>query len=132
MGIFWIVYVHYRRLCYSFILTALTNYQGIQIGLIMLLSIQMLIFTLNERPYWRKSDHVAEGINECVVIFVCYGLVIVSDFVDPIETVVKKYNGYFIISIITLVAFVFLVIIIFTIIINAYKSVAERIDKYTK
>jgi hypothetical protein len=96
----------------------------------MLLSINMLIWTLNERPYWRKSEHLQEGINECVVIIVCYGLIVVSDFVDPIETVVKKYNGYLIIGIITLVAFVFLVIIIFAIIINAYKSVAERINKY--
>ena len=39
MGLFWIVFLHYRRLAYSFILTALSNYQGIQIGLIMLLSL---------------------------------------------------------------------------------------------
>ena len=71
-------------------------------------------------------------MNESVVIFVCYALIIVSDFVDPIETIVKKYNGYFIIGIITLVAFVFLVIILLSLIINAFKSISNTIKNYKK
>jgi hypothetical protein len=68
----------------------------------------MFIFIFNWRPYWKRSEHITEGINEIVVIIICYMLMIVTDYLDPLYTFHKKTNGYMIIGTITFVALAYI------------------------
>ena len=52
-------------------------------------------------------------MNEIVVIVVCYNLILVTDFVDPINKAIKKHNGYMIIGLITLVIIIYVALIIY-------------------
>ena len=72
-----------------------------------------------------KGNALQEAINETMVIIVSYAMILVTDFVDPINIQIKKMNGYFIIGIITCVAFVYIGIILVGLAVKAIKKVYD-------
>ena len=72
----------------------------------------MAIVILNSLPLNLRSDNVSESMNEVVIILICYHLMVVTDFVPMYERQVKLVNGYSMISIICLTAFVYILFII--------------------
>ena len=72
----------------------------------------MIIIILNSLPFTNTSIAIKESINECVLVFVGYHLVLVTDFVPDFELEIKKYNSYSLISLIALTIVVYMFFIV--------------------
>ena len=71
-------------------------------------------------------DNISESFNEFFIVFVCYHLMIISDFVDPIEVDVKDTTSYSLVIIIALVTLFYISSIILTAIMEWYTKRKEK------
>ena len=67
----------------------------------------MIIIILNSLPFSNTSNAIKESINECILVVICYHLLLVTDFVPDYELDIKTYNGYSIISLIIITIVVY-------------------------
>ena len=79
----------------------------------MMLSISMMILIMNSLPFQFHSDNYKETLNEIVIIFVLYHVILASDYVPASELKLKELNAYSMIYLIssTVVFLLFLIII---------------------
>jgi hypothetical protein len=112
IGLGYIFFPNYRRLLFSLLIVGLSDNVAIQIVIILLMSEMMAILVLNSRPLNTMSDNVSESINEMIIIAICYHLIIISDYVPLYEQGVKLVCSYSLISVVSLTAVVYVLIIV--------------------
>ena len=86
---------------------------AIQIIFVMMMSVIMMIITVNLKPYQSKLENFGETMNEIAIIIVLYHVIIASEFAPSYELLLKRYNGYSLIGLVTLAVIGYLVYIVF-------------------
>jgi len=104
------------------ILVLLSQHSGIQICFITQLSILMMIIILKDKPFWRRSDNILGSLDEYFIVIICYHLIVVSDLVDPIHTEIKETTCYSLITLISIVAVLYISSIFLGVFVNCYES----------
>ena len=92
----------------------------------MFISELMMITVMNSKPYQSNMENISECVNEVVVILVSYCLVVFSDFVPEYELEVKEANGNILISIVLVVACVYIIMIVY----SAFMELVRKGKKY--
>ena len=72
----------------------------------------MLIFIQNYKPFATKLENTNESINELIIMYVTYHLILISDFVPLSNTDLRVVVGYNLIIFVTISALYFLFSII--------------------
>ena len=89
----------------------------------------MMILIMNSLPFQFHSDNYKETINEIIIIFVLYHVILASDYVPASELKLKEINAYSMIYLIssTVVFLLFLIIFmpVLKYVINRIKLIIE-------
>ena len=114
----------YRRLAYVLILLCLADYPGIQILLIIYLSLLNLLLTVLVKPNILISDNIMDIVNE-TLIYVCSVLMIA--LTDMVDDPYMKYNIGWSMAIVTALVIVFNFGITFIHLLNVIRKGIKRV-----
>ena len=78
-----------------------------------MISVFMMIITVNQKPYMSNIENYGETLNEVVIIIVLYHVILASDFAPSYELDLKRINGYSMIGIITATVLGYIIYLIY-------------------
>lgn len=68
----YIAVVHYRKLIFTSMIVFASDFSGIQIQVIMMISIAMLLLVSLFQPYTTSASNLQDVKDELIVLTVCY------------------------------------------------------------
>jgi hypothetical protein len=105
------------------------------------MEIFMIIIILHSKPYSTLKENIIQSLNEVIIVILCYHLILTSEYVPFNYVMLKKLNSFSMLSIVSLVLFVYISSIIYSLVsaikrdvsklgLRIYGVYKKRKDKY--